>query len=139
MAKNLFILGCVVIACSFFTYLVTFSPAAEREARAEHVKATEERKTIMGDVKPLLELPDVGKVGPMDLLRMFLGVALASKGVYFIMNMQEVEALVGTLGQFPTTLAWYVVMVHAVGGCMLIIGFATRVVTILNMTDQVFT
>jgi NNP family nitrate/nitrite transporter-like MFS transporter len=39
----LFILGALVTVCSFFSFAVTFSPAAEHEARKENAKARGER------------------------------------------------------------------------------------------------
>ena len=66
---------------------------------------------------------------------MYLGVAHAIQGVYFVMNMTVVENLVGgAIGQFQTLLAWYVLAVHTVGGIMLLLGLATRLVAALNMS-----
>ncbi|MCB0403919.1 MAG: MFS transporter [Bdellovibrionales bacterium] len=132
--QALFILGCCVVACSFFAFLVRFSEEAETQAAAEHALALADRKRELGDKEPFLPIPDLGGITPMDLLRAFLGLALTVKGVYFIMNMKVVEELTGQIGYFDEAIAWYVVAVHAVGGLMLFIGFATRWVAALNLS-----
>ena len=79
-------------------------------------------------------LPDLlAKVQPMDVLRVYLGIALALKGIYFIMNMDEVERLAGGVGLMEDLVAWFVVLAHVVGGACLAIGFVTRVAAGLNV------
>ncbi len=136
--QALLILGCLVLGCSFFALLVTFSPAAEAEARREHELALAERGVEEARAKPRFQLPALPEIAaalrPMDLLRIYLGIALAIKGVYFIMNMSTIETQMGGgLGQMQTLVAWFVVFVHAVGGICLAMGFATRVSAFLNI------
>ena len=65
---------------------------------------------------------------------MYLGVALVIKGVYFIMNMAELEQSLGTteMGQGQTLIAWSVVFAHVIGGSALALGLATRVAAAVN-------
>jgi uncharacterized membrane protein YphA (DoxX/SURF4 family) len=63
----------------------------------------------------------------MDALRAYLGIALVVKGVYFIMNMAELESrLQGQMGEVQNLIAWTVVFAHVVGGASLALGFMTR-------------
>ncbi len=134
----LLILGVLVTFASFSALLVRFSKEAEAEAKIEHDKAladraAEARARPAGWTWPALpELVRVVK--PMDVLRVYLGAALAIKGIYFIMNLQELEKLSGVLGNFDTVTAWYVVFAHAVGGSALMLGIATRVAAGLNIS-----
>ena len=73
-------------------------------------------------------VPGLRTLRPMDALRMYLGIALVVKGIYFIMNMAALEAQLGTeFGQVQTLIAWGVVFAHVVGGASLALGFITRV------------
>ncbi len=136
--QALLILGGIVAVCSFATFLVTFSPEAEAEVREEHDKALAHRAAAEKERVPWIHVPPLPHVlsliKPMDALRAFLGVALIVKGVYFIMNMQEFEVIVGTVGQFQNVLSWYVVLAHVIGGACLAIGLATRFAAFLNIT-----
>jgi len=134
----LLILGVLVLACSFVTYLVTFSAEAEEEARIEFQAALAERRRLNPDYKPVFDglpsLPElVDQVRPLTVLRIFIGVALAVKGVYFITDMQGFEELAGNLGQFDTVVSWYVVAAHVVGGACLALGFGSRLAAAANI------
>ncbi len=128
------ILGCLVLAFSFFALLVRFSPEDEKTAAAEHALALEERARL--HTKPRFEMPRPTpgrRISPIAVLRIYLGVALMIKGIYFIMNMGELEAhMEGTFGGFQNVIAWFVVLAHAVGGSCLALGLATRLVTAVN-------
>ncbi len=128
-ANGLLILGGLVGACAFFAFLVRFSPADEALAAAEFDAATARRRELRKDRKPLHDLvPGIRHVRPMDALRIYLGIALVVKGIYFITNMAELEAtLGGNLGQGQTMIAWSVVFAHVIGGASLAMGFVTRV------------
>ncbi|MDP6410192.1 MAG: DoxX family protein [Planctomycetota bacterium] len=70
---------------------------------------------------------------PIAVLRIYLGIALAIKGIYFILNMGELEAqMEGTFGHAQTVVAWFVVFAHSVGGACLALGLATRLVAAVN-------
>jgi uncharacterized membrane protein YphA (DoxX/SURF4 family) len=68
----------------------------------------------------------------VSLLRVFIGFALMIKGVYFILNMQEMEMMLGDIGRIDNVIAWYVVTVHVVGGFGLVFGIFTRGAAIAN-------
>jgi len=128
----------LVLACSFVTYLVTFPAEAEEAARVEFEEAMRERQRLAPDRKPILgglpSLPEIADmIKPMALLRIFVGIALAVKGIYFISNMNALEELAGNLGQVETLVAWYVVAAHVVGGACLAVGLGTRVAAAVNI------
>ena len=131
-SQALLILGCLVTAFSFFTFLVRFQPEDEKVAAEElklaQAKRREERKgrTPLPELIPGL-IPGLQYLRPMDALRVYLGIALVVKGIYFIMNMAELESqLGGEFGQTQTLIAWGVVFAHVVGGASLALGFITR-------------
>jgi putative oxidoreductase len=64
----------------------------------------------------------------VDLLRIYMGVALVLKAAHF---MQHMSAFIETMpvkqtAFMPALLAHYIVMAHAAGGIMLIFGIYTR-------------
>jgi putative oxidoreductase len=130
----LLILGGMVTLASFFTLAVKFSPAEEETVAKECAVATAARRLEQADRKPIRDLiPGLRHVRPMDALRMYLGVALVIKGIYFITNMAEVEsALSGPLPEWQTFVAWGVVFAHVIGGASLALGFITRVSAGIN-------
>lgn len=134
--QALLILGFIVIGLSFCALLVRFTPEAEAKADEEFKAALEERKRLAGGKKGF-ELPDLlGKlkdIKPMDALRIYLGIALAIKGVYFLVNMHELENLSGSFGNLQLLAGWYVVFAHAVGGTAIALGLATRISAIINI------
>ena len=132
--QALMILGGLVTAFSFFTYLVRFSPADEKAAAEELALAQSKRRAERKERRPLPALiPGLQSLRPMDALRMYLGIALVVKGIYFIMNMADLESqLGGDFGQVQTLIAWGVVFAHVVGGASLALGFVTRVAAVAN-------
>ena len=135
--QALLILGILVFICSGFTYMVAFTDEHEKEAKEEYDRALADRAAKALPKRPWIALPQlssfVGKIGPMDALRMYLGIALAIKGIYFVMNMHEIENMAGSIGQFENVVAWYVVFVHVVGGFALALGLGTRIAALLNI------
>ncbi len=85
------------------------------------------RRAELKDRPPIRELiPGLRHLRPMDALRIYLGAALVIKGVYFIVNMNELESTLGDgLGQAQTMIAWSVVFAHVIGGASLFLGFVT--------------
>ena len=130
----LLILGAAVFVVSFIPLFVRFSEADEKTAAEEHARALEERARI--PKRPRFELPRPAagrRVTPIAVLRIYLGLALAIKGIYFIMNMGELEAqMEGSFGLSQNLIAWFVVLAHSVGGACLALGFATRFVAAVN-------
>ncbi|MBC8368178.1 MFS transporter [bacterium] len=127
---GLLILGGLVTLAALFTFLVRFKPAEEAAAAEEFETAMKSRRAEMADRPPIKDLiPGIKHIRPMDALRIYLGVALVIKGVYFIMNMSEVEsslALGDNLGLGQTMIAWSVVFAHIIAGASLALGFITR-------------
>lgn len=132
--QALFILGGLVTAASFCALFVRFSPAVEAEVAREHAQAMASRRKTIARRKPLRDLvPGLNRVRPMDALRIYLGVALSIKGVWFIANMSTLEATLGEgLGLGQQMIAWSVVFAHVIGGACLALGFVTRVAAFLN-------
>jgi len=134
----LLILGCCVTGASFLAWVVRFSPAEEGAARGELEQAIAKRRELAAHRpprKPLLPSlgPAIRHVRPMDALRVYLGVALMIKGIYFITNMSMVEhQIAGPLPEWQTFVAWCVVFAHVVGGASLALGYVTRVCAGLN-------
>ncbi len=132
--QALTILGALVVGCSFCTLVVRFSPAEEKDAAEEHSEAMARRRIERASRPPLRDLvPGIRHVRPMDVLRIYLGIALVVKGVYFIMNMSELEmTLPSGLGQGQTMIAWFVVFAHVIAGAALALGFVTRAAAAIN-------
>lgn len=71
---------------------------------------------------------------PIDLLRMYFGVALFLKGLYFIGNMKQIFSMISY--QFPYIdflFAHYVVLVHVGGGICIFLGLFTRFAALANI------
>lgn len=135
--QALMILGVMVLLFSFATFFVRFSAAEEKTAKIEHGKAVAIQAAL--DAKdekikgPSLVPVLIREINPMDILRIFLGGALAIKGIYFIMNFQALEGLAVNLGHFQAVVGWYVILAHVVGGFSLVLGFATRTYSLINI------
>ncbi len=132
--QALLILGGAVTVLSFLAWAVTFSPETETSVAKEHATAMAARRKAMAHRKPLRELvPGLKHIRPMDALRIYLGIALVLKGVYFITNMSELEGTLGEgIGQGQAMIAWSVVFAHVIGGASLALGFVTRVASAAN-------
>ena len=136
-SEALLILGGLVFVCSFTTYFVTFTPEHEAEAKEELQRALEERAAAARERPPLIRVPALpsilGDLSGMDLLRMYLGIALMMKGIFFITDLPNFQAVAGVV-DFPDVGAWYVVFAHLVGGAALFMGIATRLAALVNMS-----
>ena len=133
--QALLILGFAVCGAAFFALLVKFRPEQEADAKEKFDAAMARRREERKDRKSVHDLlPGLKHLRPMDVLRMYLGVALVIKGVYFIMNMAELEQTLGSneFGQGQTLIAWSVVFAHVIGGSALALGLATRVAAAAN-------
>jgi uncharacterized membrane protein YphA (DoxX/SURF4 family) len=65
----------------------------------------------------------------MDLVRIYLGVALFFKGIYFMANREVLLQIMEKAGSWsiaPAVIAHYVVPVHLFGGILLAVGLLTR-------------
>ena len=134
----LFILGCLVCGFAFLTWVVRFSAAEEKAAKAEFDAAVAARRAEAAARPPRRPLipalaPALKHVRPMDLLRIYVGIALMFKGIYFIANLNVIESkLAGPLPDWQTFVSWCVVFAHVVGGAALALGFVTRVAAGVN-------
>lgn len=130
----LLILGGIVAGCSCFALAVRFSEADEKEAAKEFDKAYAKHREEVRNRVPVHDLiPGLRHLRPMDALRIYLGVALMIKGVYFIMDMGQLEATLGAdLGEGQMMVAWSVVFAHVIGGAALVLGFVTRLAAAAN-------
>ncbi len=131
----LFILGGIVLTCSLATFMVRFSEADEKQAASDYEAALLDRKKSQR--KPRFELPSQPVTGrritPMAVLRIYLGVALMIKGIYYISDMGALEAQIGdNFGQTQNLISWFVVFAHVIGGAALALGFVTRWAAGLN-------
>ena len=137
--QALMILGVMVLFFSFATFFVRFSAKEEENAKMEHEKAVATQAALDAaeakdkDRTPSLVPVLIRGINPLDILRVFLGAALAIKGIYFIMNFQALEALAVNVGHFQSLISWYVILAHIVGGFSLLLGFATRTYALLNI------
>ena len=137
-SSALLILGVCVTVVSHMAFLVRFSPAQEKEADDEYAKAIATREAIEAAKPPHKRLipalgPALRHIRPMDALRMYVGIALVIKGVYFIANMSEIELqLSGPLPEWQTFMAWIVVFAHVIGGACLALGYVSRVAAGVN-------
>lgn len=136
--EALLILGGLVLVCSFATYMVTFTSAQEAEVKEEYDQALRDRVATAKKTKRFLPVPRLaallGSFDPIDALRMFLGVALVAKGIYFVLNMNEIENMAGAIGGLENVVSWYVVFAHIVGGFAMLVGLGTRIAAALNIT-----
>ncbi len=65
-----------------------------------------------------------------DLMRIYLGVGLVVKGVYFLWQPDYIAALVTEAGNYKawnTVLVHYVAMGHIAGGLLMALGMITRI------------
>jgi len=72
----------------------------------------------------------------IDLIRIYLGVALFFKGVYFMENRDYLLKMMedaGGLWFAPAAIAHYIVPAHLVGGFMLALGLLTRVAALAQI------
>ena len=113
-----------------------FSTVDEALAGKEFDKAMAKRREERKERVPIHDLvPGLRHLRPMDALRIYLGVALMIKGIYFIVNMNELESaltLGEELGHGETMIAWSVVFAHVIGGAALVLGFVTRIAAAAN-------
>ena len=72
----------------------------------------------------------------IDLVRMYLGVGLFVKGLYFLMHKEQMQTLLESADNVAFAqgaAAHYVIPVHLVGGLLLAIGLLTRLAALVQM------
>lgn len=65
----------------------------------------------------------------LDLVRIYLGLALFWKGVYFVGHQDYLTALISDSGRYwivPALVAHVVILTHIAGGILVAVGLATR-------------
>jgi uncharacterized membrane protein YphA (DoxX/SURF4 family) len=137
-AASFLVLGFIVMGLAFAALVVRFSPAEEAAARSEFDAAMTSRQADAAR-RPARRLlapalaGAVARVRPMDVLRIYLGIALMIKGIAFVTNLNLIEQKVaGPLPEWQTFVSWCVVFAHVVGGAALALGFFTRLVAGIN-------
>ena len=140
---TLLVLGCMVFAIAFLSFFVRFSAADEAAAAEEFDRAMVKRHKEQKYRVPLHELiPGIRHLRPMDALRIYLGIALVIKGIYYITDMATLEAQVNLgeelisveeIGLGQMMIAWSVVFAHVIGGACLFLGFVTRISAAANV------
>jgi uncharacterized membrane protein YphA (DoxX/SURF4 family) len=72
----------------------------------------------------------------LDMVRMYLGIGLMVKGVYFMTHSDYLLQLMDSVGSTwfaPAILAHYIILAHFFGGLMLTVGLITRVAAIVQL------
>jgi uncharacterized membrane protein YphA (DoxX/SURF4 family) len=70
----------------------------------------------------------------LDALRVYIGVALVGKGIYFIQNLNELFELTNTAVSYGDfILSHYIIFAHIVGGLCITFGLLTRMAILANM------
>ena len=132
--QALLYLGFMVCIVSFAVVVIRFKTNEEADAKEKLDAALVTRSKEYVSRRPIHEwVPGMRRVLPMDLLRVYLGIALVAKGVYFILNMASLESALGSnVGDSQELIAWSVVFAHVVGGSALALGIATRAAATVN-------
>jgi uncharacterized membrane protein YphA (DoxX/SURF4 family) len=66
----------------------------------------------------------------LDIVRIYLGIGLFVKAIYFIYNQETLHGLVESAGEFwgiTVLISHYVILAHIAGGAMLALGLLTRI------------
>jgi len=72
----------------------------------------------------------------IDAMRIYLGIGLVWKGLYFMLHRDELANVMDQLGNswfIPLALAHYVVPMHIIGGTALALGLLTRVAALTQI------
>ncbi len=72
----------------------------------------------------------------LDLIRIYLGLGLIAKGLFFVAHRENLIQLMensGSLWFAPALMAHYIIIAHVVGGFMLAIGLLTRIAALVQL------
>src|SRR5678816_1461011 len=74
-------------------------------------------------------------LAPLGMVRIYLGLGLFIKGLYFLRNREVLDAILasGHVPELPLSVAQYIIGAHLVGGLLLTVGFLTRVAALLQL------
>src|SRR4030095_12790563 len=72
---------------------------------------------------------------PLTVVRIYLGVGLFIKGIYFLQNRDVLNALLtsANVPDLPLSASQYIIGAHLLGGLLLTVGFLTRVAALLQV------
>ncbi len=89
----------------------------------------------MGLIKHALDWMESRKEFSFEILRIYLGIQLFTKGILFITNTTLVASLLpdGQMSLYSPLIAHYVAMAHLVGGFFLAVGLLTRLALIIQL------
>jgi uncharacterized membrane protein YphA (DoxX/SURF4 family) len=71
-----------------------------------------------------------------DMVRIYLGLGLALKAVFYMSHNDELMKMMDALGPaqiFPAAMAHYVILAHLTGGILLALGLLTRVAALAQI------
>src|SRR5688572_16084581 len=73
--------------------------------------------------------------GWLDVIRIILGVFITYKGLYFIINMNDLEMTTSGINSYfaGMALAHYIVFAHILGGPLIAFGLFTRIVCLIQL------
>jgi uncharacterized membrane protein YphA (DoxX/SURF4 family) len=105
--------------------------AASHRCALHAPAAPADRKEIMRNVKEYKSWLDThpSVLLLMDLIRIYIGIALFFKGIYFMQHREELLKLMNDAGSSwfaPAVVAHYIIPAHLFGGLMLTLGLLTR-------------
>ena len=106
----------------------TFSNLAER--------TTTNQRPVMKNINECRRWIESHMDIVIDLVRMYLGVGLFVKGIYFLMHQGELKKLLegaDNLAFGQGAVAHYIIPVHLVGGLLLAIGLLTRLAALAQI------
>ena len=72
----------------------------------------------------------------LDLVRIYLGIGLIAKGIYFMTHSEYLLQLMDRVGSRwfePAILAHYIVLAHLFGGLLLTFGLVTRAAAVVQL------
>ncbi len=81
---------------------------------------------------------DVHHMNWMVALRVCLGSFLLYKGIYYAMNLAKVQELSGEMSFFAVGVFHYVLFAHLLGAPLIILGYYTRTVSIIQIPIVLF-
>ncbi|GMT48994.1 MAG: hypothetical protein IEMM0008_0533 [bacterium] len=90
----------------------------------------------MGKLNGYADWANQNKELGFDLIRIYLGIALLIKGIFFIANPSELDKLIeGNIPSFAETmfLSHYIAIGHLLGGTLLAIGLLTRFAALIQL------
>jgi uncharacterized membrane protein YphA (DoxX/SURF4 family) len=96
--------------------------------RATHVISLNITRRLMERWNSLRYWLDENQDYFVDVLRIYLGVALFVKGLYFIQNVHEIHETIGSGGiaMGQAFLSHFIPAIHIVGGLLMAVGLLTR-------------